>query len=204
MPLVTSRAEALLVADEPASVPPSSPPAPAFTLARAGEKWLVTRGGRSFALKDVRGLAMIARLLESPGQEIHALDLASGSDGVVDMGDAGEVLDARARDAYRARLSDLRAELDEADRFSDQGRQARLQSELDVLTEQLAGAVGLGGRERRTGSAAERARVAVQRRVREAVKRIADEDADLGRHLDWTIRTGTFCAYEPEGRKTGR
>jgi hypothetical protein len=44
----------------------------------------------------------------------------------------------------------------------------------------------------------------VQRRIREAIKKVADHDPGLGRHLDWTVRTGTFCSYEPEGRKSGR
>jgi hypothetical protein len=48
----------------------------------------------------------------------------------------------------------------------------------------------------------ERARITVQRRVREAIKKIGDHEAELGRYLEWTIRTGTYCAYEPEGRKT--
>jgi tetratricopeptide (TPR) repeat protein len=209
MPLIASRAE-LLKGEAPPAPPATASltmtpaTAPAFTLSRSGDRWLVTCAGRSFALKDVRGIAMIAHLLDRPGQEIHAVELANGSEGVIDMGDAGEVLDARARVAYRARLSELRAEIDQAERFADQGRRARLQGELDALTQQLAGAVGLGGRERRSGSAAERARVTVQRRVREAIKKIAEEDPHLGRHLDWTIRTGTYCAYEPEGPKTSR
>jgi len=84
------------------------------------------------------------------------------------------------------------------------GRAARLRDELDTLTEHVAAAVGLGGRARRVGAAAERARITVQRRIREAIARIAAQDAELGRHLDWTVRTGTFCAYEPDGRPPGR
>jgi hypothetical protein len=30
--------------------------------------------------------------------------------------------------------------------------------------------------------------------------RIAEELPDLGRHLDLTIRTGTYCAYMPDPR----
>jgi hypothetical protein len=59
----------------------------------------------------------------------------------------------------------------------------------------------MGGRERRTGSAVERARITVQRRVREAIRKIAEQDPELCQHLDWTVRTGTFCAYEPDGKK---
>lgn len=198
MPVVVARARAALGA---ASVAPAAPSAPAFTLTKRGAQWIVACGDRSFPLKDLRGVGMIARLIASPGQEIHALDLASPAEGAVDAGDAGELLDARAREAYRARVLELRAEIEEAERFADHGRLPRLRHELDALTQELARAVGLGGRARRSGAAAERARITVQRRVREAIQRIGEHDPELGRHLDWTIRTGTFCAYEPEGRR---
>jgi hypothetical protein len=146
---------------------------------------------------------MLARLVENPGQELHVLDLAAepaDETSVVDRGDAGEVLDAKARDAYQRRVIDLRSEIDEAERFSDAFRADRARRELDMLIQQLSSAVGLGGRARRVGSATERARILVQRRVREAIKKVAEHEPELGRHLDWTIRTGTFCAYEPLGR----
>jgi hypothetical protein len=183
-----------------------------FTLRydRAHEHWTLARGGRTFQLKNVRGLGMLAQLVEQPGREIHAIDLASEGapeiDGAagIDLGDAGEVLDHKARGAYRQRIESLREELAEAEAWRDGGRAERIRTELEALTQQIASAVGIGGRERRSGSAAERARTLVQRRIREAIKRIADHDGDLGRHLDWAVRTGTFCAYEPAGRKTGR
>jgi len=62
---------------------------------------------------------------------------------------------------------------------------------------ELAGAVGLGGRDRRAGSDVERARVNVTRAIRTALRRISEHDPVLGRSLDSAIRTGTFCAYDP-------
>src|SRR5690606_6390032 len=94
----------------------------------------------------------------------------------------------------------LRDEIEEATSFADLGRKERLEHELEALTAQIAAAVGLGGRERRAGSAAERARITVTRRVHAAIRKIAEQDPALGRHLDWTVRTGTFSAYEPKGR----
>ena len=32
-------------------------------------------------------------------------------------------------------------------------------------------------------------------------KRVAEYDDDLGRELEATVRTGTFCAYEPDPRR---
>jgi tetratricopeptide (TPR) repeat protein len=186
---------------------PSTPPALEFELRVAGKEVAVTCNGRTTRLRSVRGLPILARLVEHPGQELHALDLAAEPDedgAVTDLGDAGEILDAKAREAYQRRVADLRAEIDEADRFADIGRADRARRELAMLLQQLSSAVGLGGRARRSGSSVERARITVQRRVREAIKKIADHEPELGRHLDWAIRTGTYCAYEPSGRKTAR
>ncbi|MBX3230932.1 MAG: AAA family ATPase [Labilithrix sp.] len=180
------------------------PPRLEFTLRVEGNDVIVRCDGRTTRLRSVRGLPMLVRLVEEPGREMHVLDLASEPDdeNVVDRGDAGEVFDAKAREAYQKRIADLRAEIDDADRSADVGRADRARRELDMLVQQLSSAVGLGGRARRVGSAAERARITVQRRVREAIKKIGQQEPDLGRHLDWAIRTGTFCAYEPRGRKT--
>ncbi len=216
MPEITARVEkarGLRRSESPratTSSPPSQRPGPvAFSLRKEADRaeWVLAYAGRTFRLKDVRGLSMLARLVESPDREIHAIDLAADRDdggGVIDLGDSGEVLDLRARDAYKRRIAELREELAEAETLADRGRAMRLRAELEALTDQIAAAVGMGGRERRAGSAAERARVTVQRRIREAIKKIAEHDAELGRHLDWTVRTGTFCAYEPSGRKSAR
>ena len=47
------------------------------------------------------------------------------------------------------------------------------------------------------GSAVERARINVQRRIRDAIRRIESHHAGLAKHLDRSVRTGTYCAYEP-------
>jgi tetratricopeptide (TPR) repeat protein len=208
MPEVLARARAAMgTAPARTSSAPPPAPSPVFSLERDASGWSVTHAGRTFRVKDVRGLGMLAKLVESPERELHVLDLASdpGPPGAaLDVGDSGEVLDVKARQAYKARILELREQVEEAESFADLARAARLRYELDALTDQIAGAVGLGGRERRSGSAAERARIVVQRRVREAIKKIADQDAELGRHLDWTVRTGTFCSYEPQGRPRPR
>jgi hypothetical protein len=69
------------------------------------------------------------------------------------------------------------------------------------VTQELSRAVGLGGRDRRSGSAAERARVNAQRRLSDAIRRIERACPALGAHLDRSVRTGTFCWYDPTARK---
>ena len=63
---------------------------------------------------------------------------------------------------------------------------------------ELTGAYGLGGRPRRAGDPAEKARTTVTSRIRDAIGRVESVHPDLGRHLRASVRTGTFCSYVPE------
>ncbi len=173
-------------------------PVTRFALEREGDGWRLACDGETFHLKDLRGLHILAALLARTGNEIHVIDLAGGGDAIADGGDAGELLDRRARDEYRRRLADLEGELADAEESRDLGRTTRARAELEFLEAELARAVGLGGRPRRAGSAAERARVNVQRRLREAIRRIALHSPRLGRHLENAVHTGTYCRYAPE------
>jgi non-specific serine/threonine protein kinase len=117
-----------------------------------------------------------------------------------DLGDAGVLLDASAKDAYKARLAELRAGLEEAEGGNDPLRATKARVELDFLVGELARAVGLGGRDRRAASHAERARLNATRAIRAAVANLARANPLLGRHLVVTIRTGRYCSYTPDPR----
>lgn len=119
-------------------------------------------------------------------------DLSLGGD------DAGPALDLEAKAAYRERVDHLREELEEAEAFNDPERAARSREEMDAILEQLAGAVGLRGRDRKLGSSAERARVNVTKRIRATIDKIAEGSPRLGRHLKAAIKTGTFLSYSGE------
>jgi hypothetical protein len=184
---------------------------PAFY--RRGDIWTIGAPGRQIQLRDAKGLAHIARLLAAPHVEFHALDLVAGPQlrgaapavaiaAGIDVrargsGDSGPVLDSQAKAAYRLRVQQLQEEIDEADSFHDPERASRAREELGFVARELAAAVGLGGRDRKTGSDAERARVNVTRAIRTALRRISDHDMQLGHRLGTEIKTGTFCVYEP-------
>ena len=110
-----------------------------------------------------------------------------------DLGDAGALLDATAKAAYQARLAELGAEPEEAEAGNDPARPTRARAEL-------ARAVGLGGRDRRAASHAERARLNATRAIRGAVANLARANPSLGRHLAATVRTGRYCSYIPDPR----
>jgi tetratricopeptide (TPR) repeat protein len=190
-------------------------PATSFNVFRLeGDYWSVIFEGHTVRVRDLKGMRYLARLLADPGREYHVLDLVAaetGSRALVDssqaaglprsaLGDAGEILDARAKDAYRRRLAEIEDDIDQARAIGDTERVAQADAERDFLVRELARAVGLGGRDRRAASASERARVAVTRAVRQAIARIAEHHLQLGEHLSRTIRTGTYCAYFPDPR----
>lgn len=173
-------------------------------LQRDGDVWQVGVGAEIARMKDARGVHLLAVLLRHPGQEIHVLDLAAGGPGagdgaqVADRGDAGPLLDQAARTAYRRRLDDLREQLEEAESFNDPVRAERARHEMEFLAGELSRGVGLGGRDRRAASAAERARVNATRTIGGVVKKIASLSPRLGEHLRGTVRTGYFCVYAPD------
>ncbi len=169
---------------------------------REGDYWTVAYGDVTSRLHDMKGLTYLSYLLRDPGREFHALDLIRMQTGEerrdtpVDRG--LPALDPQAKTAYRRRLEELRAELAEAEGFNDTGRAERAREEMEAIGEQLAAAVGLGGRDRETSSAAERARTAVTQRVRSAIKRIAQRQPALADHLAGRVETGTYCVYRPD------
>jgi hypothetical protein len=107
------------------------------------------------------------------------------------------MLDERSRREYRRRIAELREELEEAETLNDLAGAEAAREEMETLGAELSRAFGLGGRARRAGSNVERARVNVQRRLKHALERISRECPSAGKHLDWAVRTGSFCSYQP-------
>src|SRR5208283_309806 len=192
---------------------------------KEGEYWTVGHDGKSFRLKDSKGLGYLAHLLRHPATEFHVLDLAGGIASqreqdetsrsapglprgdedlekagihIGSLGDAGEMLDEQAKVAYRRRLSELREELDEAKELGNVERAEQAEQEIDALTRELSRAVGLGGRNRKAASASERARQSITKTIKAVLERIAQSDSALGDIFDRSIKTGTFCSYQPD------
>jgi tetratricopeptide (TPR) repeat protein len=165
---------------------------------REGDFWLVVFEGRTVRVRDLKGMRYLAHLLAHPGREFHVLDLVAAETGQrMALGDAGEILDERAKSAYRRRLAEIEDDRGQARARGDDKREAQADAERDFLIRELARAVGLGGRDRRAASASERARSGVTRAIRQAIARIGEHDPAFGEHLNHAVRTGTHCAYVP-------
>jgi class 3 adenylate cyclase len=191
-------------------------------LRKEDDLWTVAYAGTELRLKDIKGLSYLARLMSHPNLEFHSLDLVAGaaSNGAGEdpdrsfanmrdeqvsgvglhhgLGDAGEMLDASAKSAYRIRITQLRQELEEAKELGNLERAERAEEEIDKVSRELARAVGLFGRDRRAISASERARVSVTRAIKAAIEAIARKNPALGGLLGGSVKTGTFCCYVPQ------
>jgi len=176
-------------------------------------------GSVRFPVKDIKGLGYIQRLLQSPGREFHALDLLSIAEpGTIkaDMvvgpeetlpvgitirrglsGDAGEMLDAQAKRDYQRRLHELNELLEDQRERGNHERVDQIESEIADLSHEIRRGLGIGRRDRRAGSNAERARLNVTRAIKTGLEKISESDGELGALLERSIRTGSFCSYVP-------
>ena len=157
--------------------------------------WSITYDGEGARLAELKGFHDIARLLAQPNQQLHCLELSGASP---DTAVPDEVLDSQSRQEYRRRIKELQGELEQAEADNDPARSEPARNELDALIDELANATGLGGRSRKLGNVAEKARTAVTWRIRSSIKKIRAAHPRLGQHLSNSIRTGNFCVYSPE------
>jgi hypothetical protein len=178
---------------------------------REGDVWTIAYGQSTFRLRDSKGLRYLAFLLGSPATEVHVLELARAAAGTADertrrssFTTEEPVLDATAKEVYRRRLEDLGQELQQARDWGDLERAAQIQAEVDAVTEELARAAGLGGRDRTLPSPTERARVSVTKAIRAAIKAIGRQSPELATHLSASVHTGRFCSYAPPGEAPPR
>jgi len=104
----------------------------------------------------------------------------------------------QAKANYRHRLTELHEELQAAKALGRIARAEAAEQEIQALMAELAHATGLGGRDRRAASAAERARQSVSRAIKLAVDKITGHLPELGHHLARSIKTGTYCCYTPD------
>ena len=143
-------------------------------------------------------------LLHQPGREIPAVELASPCRALSRAPvSAQPVLDAAARDAYRARLAALHDELDGVG-SADRRRTATIRDEIRWLQAELDVARGLFGRIRSFRDDEERARVAVGKAIRRAIGRVEDSNVVIGAALRSGVQTGRSCCYLPSAGVSGR
>jgi len=187
-------------------------------MCRDGETWRFEFAGRSFHVRDLKGMRHLAVLLASPGTPIPAREVearatgtaavraqvapATAADAGLDVREESALpgLDRAAKVQYMQRREELTRQIARAAR-TNPGEAERARQELGWIERQLAADIGRGGRDRPVGSGAERTRLRVTRALQTAIRRIAEQDADLGEELQERVRTGNVCAYKSHPRR---
>lgn len=157
--------------------------------------WRVETGAGAFVLGHCIGLAYLAELLSSPGQEVDVLTLASPTYILAETR-SEPVLDESALRSYRRRARELSTIVKGRDESPTQMSDNR--DELAALTAALRGATGLSGRLRTFPTVHERARTAVRKALVRAIASVAAVEPALGAHLSASIVTGSRCRYLPD------
>lgn len=181
-----------------------------------GDGWVVGLDDTTARVDDGPGLADIARLLAAPRTALHVCDLVAGltaSDPrartdrpwfwpqrprVVDDERIGAIVDGTAAAAYEHRLGRLDREVAAAAASGDALALALARGERDVLAAELAAVLEPGDDRHPRPTPFERASRVVTTRIRLGVDMIEAVQPAAARHLRATLRTGTFCSYEPE------
>ncbi|MEV7549000.1 AAA family ATPase [Amycolatopsis sp. NPDC089917] len=181
-----------------------APPSPTAEFRRDDAVWTLHYDGVTAHLPDSKGLRDLHFLLGRPGSEVTAVRLLDPEGGEVVVaakslgGDA--VLDDEAKARYRARLDELDELIDTATELGQDSRAAAVDRERDALLAELRSAAGLGGRTRRLGDEAERARKTVTARIRDTLRKLDEQHPALAAHLRASVTTGSSCRYAPDDK----
>jgi hypothetical protein len=150
-------------------------------------------------MPDTKGLRDLHTLMSVPDTDIPAvrlLDPAGGAEVTAAASMGGDaVLDERAKAEYRRRLDALDTRIDDTALAGDDDAAARYDRERQALLTELRTAAGLGGRTRRLGEAAERARKTVTARIRDTLRKLDETHPGLAAHLRDRVSTGSTCRY---------
>ena len=198
----------------PSTQHPAPFPQSSNVFRRDGDYWTLVYDGQECRLKDAKGLHYLAALVHNPGRDFHVLDLLlltdpppaataaeeqlSTSHRALRSADQSPHTDAQARAAYKSRLQEVQAELDDADRHHDLGRITALQAEIAFLTDELTAVYGFLRHARRASESHDQIRKNVTNRIRDTLRRLRITHSALGRHFGQALKTGTFCSYTPE------
>lgn len=163
----------------------------------------VALGVRSVAVAASVGIGYLAELMANPGRAIRAVDLVGGHTALVDGCKPAELLDPIAKAAYRAKIGELRAEIEDAESCADIGRAAIARDQLDQLIVELERATGLGGRSRAFSDDAERARVSVRKALTRALAAVGAQDPILAAEINERLATGALCTFHDAASAPG-
>lgn len=181
------------------TLPPGEVAGPTFK--RDGDFWRIRFENEQASFKDGVGIRHISRLLAEPERKFHCSELLAIEAGIKDaphLGTGGDAADRKAIKDCKARLADLKEQLEEAQSDNDLGRIDSLREQVEKIEDYLSSVVGLHGKPRKAADDGERVRKKIQVAISRSITSIQRHHPELARHLRKHVKTGVFCIYSPE------
>ncbi|HEX6226947.1 MAG TPA: tetratricopeptide repeat protein [Chryseolinea sp.] len=158
------------------------------------EIWQIAYEGKLVLLPEVKGFHDLLKLLGHPEKQFHCTELMGGG---LHM-QSEPAFDEKARRSYQRKIRELEEEIRWSENNNDLQRTATLHKEYDNIVDHLTSSLGLRGKVRKTHDVLDKTRSAVTWRIRNTIQKIEKVHPLLAKHLSVSIRTGLFCAYNPE------
>ncbi len=183
---------------------------------RKGDFWELGFQGQTFWLRHCRGFDFIHFLLRNAGQEFAAIQVVHQGQTLPDTAAVGNqeraqvresaapILDAQAKQAYRARLRELAEDLEDARQANDVDRAETIEEEKEFLARELARALGLFDRDRKFSTESDRARKCVRMAISRAIASMSRRDGEFAKLLVRSIRTGNVSSFVPRAENAVR
>ena len=185
---------------------------------RYGRLAYVVFGDEKALVDNTVGLRRLVPLLKWPHQQQDALSLEAGStppadsmSGAVTLaqeglrvtgpGRQGPRVDRRATRDYEGRAAELRLQRGELEATGDEVALARIDADMEALTDQILLGKGKGGQGRSWSDEHERARTKITKSLHSCIKGLAKDMPELHAHLSRWVHTGYTCIYDPSPRE---
>jgi hypothetical protein len=188
---------------------------------RSRKVWDTKYADKAIHLPDSKGLQYIAYLLSRRGSKIFVSTLcqdlntkgASTTENydhqskeillqqglnIADFGDAGDVIDEKAKDQYRAKWKKLKEQQEVAEGYGHIEEVVEIKEEMETLGKYISKDLGLRGRPRKALDITEKMRKAVSNAIDRAINKIKEEHESLSTHLIKSIKKGKYISYQPE------
>ena len=114
------------------------------------------------------------------------------------VNDLGPISDREALKAYKERLDELERELKTAREDHDDARVAELESERQIILDEIKGSTGKDGLSRKVSRVIKKDLDAVRIAIHRSLARIAEKHEGLANHLRKSLEIGSLCRYAPE------
>jgi len=182
-----------------------------------GEAWTIAWQGKGFTYVEQIAYTYIRKLLQEQYRQFSLYELLSIPgmplpDGVEDVaslrdsgfqvgqplsGNAGHVMDERARREIRAEMRKLDEVMEDAERLGEKERYEQTKAQKDNLRKSLIEAFNESGKPRQTSKEMAKALETVNRAFNRAFKHIRQYHPELADHLEQNIGRGYTRSYHP-------